>query len=211
MVAADDVASSGQRHRLGLVVGLLTALLQREWHERHRIVEHEFRTSLSVRSRNPSAGPTRRTAILIAASSATALSIMALAANRAPERNRRRAGRSPANPRNGPASRSPAGALGRPRGGFRRSADKRVRLRASGESTWRLRILVLHTCRDSLKEFNGNLSQTWHYRSVASDPSTPAISMAYVTSPAQSVEDGLEASCVSSAAEVFLDIANVEQ
>src|SRR5262245_4460160 len=38
---------------------------------------------------NTSAGPMRRTAILTAASSAAALSIMALAANRAPERNSR--------------------------------------------------------------------------------------------------------------------------
>ena len=38
---------------------------------------------------NTNPGPMRRTAILIAASSATALSIIALAANRAPERNRR--------------------------------------------------------------------------------------------------------------------------
>jgi hypothetical protein len=42
MVAADDVAAPGQHHRLGLVVSLLAALLQREWHERRRIIEHEL-------------------------------------------------------------------------------------------------------------------------------------------------------------------------
>ena len=41
-VAADDVASAGQHHGLGLVVGLLAVLLQREWHEWSRIIEHEF-------------------------------------------------------------------------------------------------------------------------------------------------------------------------
>jgi hypothetical protein len=48
----------------------------------------------------------------------------------------------PGNPRNDPALRSLAGAPGRPRDGSRRSADRRVRLRSCGESTWRLRMLV---------------------------------------------------------------------
>ena len=42
MVAADDVALAAQRHRLGLVVGLLAVLRHRERHERGGIAEHQF-------------------------------------------------------------------------------------------------------------------------------------------------------------------------
>ena len=42
MVAADDVAPSRQRHGLGLVVDLFTALLHRQRDERRRIVEHQL-------------------------------------------------------------------------------------------------------------------------------------------------------------------------
>ena len=42
MVAADDVAPSRQRHGLGLVVDLFTALPHRQRDERRRIVEHQL-------------------------------------------------------------------------------------------------------------------------------------------------------------------------
>jgi hypothetical protein len=42
VVAADDVAPPGERHRLGLVVDLLFALGQEERGEGRGIVEHEF-------------------------------------------------------------------------------------------------------------------------------------------------------------------------
>jgi hypothetical protein len=42
MVAADDVASSRQLDRLGLVINLLAALAQRQRHERRRIVERQL-------------------------------------------------------------------------------------------------------------------------------------------------------------------------
>jgi hypothetical protein len=42
MVAADDVASSRQRYRLGLVVDLLAALTRHQRHERRRVVEYQL-------------------------------------------------------------------------------------------------------------------------------------------------------------------------
>src|SRR3984885_3312990 len=42
VVAADDVAPPGERHRLGLVVDLLFAFGQKERDEGRGIVEHEF-------------------------------------------------------------------------------------------------------------------------------------------------------------------------
>ena len=49
MIAADDVASPGQHHRLGLVVGLLAALVEGQRHERRGILEHHLAHQL-VRS-----------------------------------------------------------------------------------------------------------------------------------------------------------------
>ena len=42
MIAADDVASTGQHHGLGLVVGLLAALVDGQRHERRGILEHQL-------------------------------------------------------------------------------------------------------------------------------------------------------------------------
>jgi hypothetical protein len=79
------------------------------------------RQPVSFQSRsNTGAGPIRRTAILSAASSAAALSTMALAATARPNATAVPAGRSPADPRNVPASQSSVDAPGRPRCGSRR-------------------------------------------------------------------------------------------
>src|SRR5262245_24517600 len=42
MVAADDIAPPRQHHRLGLVVDLLSALLDHQRHEGRGIIEHEL-------------------------------------------------------------------------------------------------------------------------------------------------------------------------
>jgi hypothetical protein len=42
VIAADDVAASGQRHRFGLVVDTLAAFADGQRHERCWIVEHKL-------------------------------------------------------------------------------------------------------------------------------------------------------------------------
>jgi hypothetical protein len=98
---------------------------------------------------------------------------MALAANRASERNSRSSWPLARDPRNAPASRSPADEPGRRRGGSRRSAGRRARRRFCGESTWRLHMLVCTKSRDSAKTIQ-------------------AKSMTYATLP-PTVKDGLGA------------------
>src|ERR1700722_15646073 len=53
VVAADDVAPPGERHRLGLVVDLLLRLVRKNGTKGARSSSTSSRTSLSLRSRTP--------------------------------------------------------------------------------------------------------------------------------------------------------------
>src|ERR1035438_3853822 len=115
--------------------------------------------------------------------------------------NRSRAATSPiarsrANPRRGRASRSPAGALARLGGGFRRSGDRRGRPRSSCGNTCRGTVSPTHSwCahnRQLRLQSQIETTLTWHYTFAKLAPLSKQYQWLTTRSPTATVEDQLK-------------------